>query len=65
MFEWETGVVEAMKNKMGPTAHLQLPDSVDTEFLIVRVISKNNTSSEYKLQYKSKRPIVRTGQLNV
>lgn len=65
LLEWETGVVEAMKNKMGPTAHLQLPDSVDTEFLIVRVISKNNTSSEYKLQYKSKKPIVKTGQLNV
>lgn len=62
---WGTGTVNTMANKMGPTIHFKLPDKVDAEYFIVKIISSKYQSSEYKLAYKSKTPIIKTGQLNM
>ncbi len=65
LLDWNTGVVKGLNNKLGPTVHFQLPNGVDAKYLVVKCIAADGTSSEYKLQYKTTIPPVKTGQLNV
>ena len=61
---WETGIVNAGTNKIGPTVNWILPD-VNTDHIVVKLSADNDVSNEYKLCYRPKKPYEVTRQLNV
>ena len=65
MIDWKTNDVKERTNKLGPTIHFTLPDSLEIETFKLKLIAKNGNSNEYVMKYKPKKQRVYTGQLNV
>jgi len=65
VLDWKTNDVKERTNKLGPTIHFTLPDSLEIETFKLKLIAKNGNSNEYVMKYKPKKQRVYTGQLNV
>ena len=64
MLTWESGIVDANTNKIGPAINWVLPD-VDAESFVLRLETGNGASSEYRLCYQPSQERVQTRQMNV
>ena len=64
LLTWESGNAPAGTNRLGPTANLVLPDVSAYDMTLI-LDCGNGASSEYRLRYRSSKPVVITRQLNV
>lgn len=51
VLEWDTGEVEPLNNKLGPSIHFKLPRIEGTELFELILDSQNNVGSRYTLAY--------------
>ena len=62
---WETGVVEANNNKLGPAINFKLPMSAQSNVLELILESENNNGSEYALLFKNGKKTVKSLMMNI
>ena len=66
LFDWKTGDVQPLSNKIGPSVNFELPHIKGTNGVILKLKSKNpDKCNEYELLYKCTQEPIRTMQLNV
>jgi len=64
LLTWETGVVEANTNKLGPAINFKLPMSATSNVLELIMESENNNGSEYSLLFKNGKKTVKSLMMN-
>lgn len=66
LFDWNTGDVQPLSNKIGPSVNFELPHVKGTNKMILKLKSKySDKCNEYELLYKYTQEPIRTMQLNV
>lgn len=64
LLTWDSGVVDANTNRLGPTVNWMLPDTEDTSFTLI-LETGDSASSVYTLCYSPDNDAIHTRQLNV